>query len=140
MLSCEFCEIFKEQLFFIEHLWWLLLFLHLSVNSLGLNFCYSYCCQRRSFFQIIRRLNSGPLYEKNGIFPLNLSKTKTTNCRNSRLQLFFKISVLKNFAIFTGKHLMLELLDLNTCIQQRDFLFLFSSNISVAASEFLVTT
>ena len=32
---------------------------------------------------------------------LLLSKT----CRSSRLQMFFKIGVLKNFAIFTGKHL-----------------------------------
>ena len=28
-----------------------------------------------------------------------------SKCRNSRLQVFFKIDVLKNFAIFTGKHL-----------------------------------
>ena len=31
---------------------------------------------------------------------------KTKKLRSSRLQMFFKTGVLKNFAIFTGKHLL----------------------------------
>ena len=33
------------------------------------------------------------------------SSEKMTVCRSSRSQMFFKIGVLKNFALFTGKHL-----------------------------------
>ena len=33
------------------------------------------------------------------------AKSFSQNIRSSRLQIFFKIGDLKNFAIFTGKHL-----------------------------------
>ena len=45
------------------------------------------------------------LLKKQSIRPKVILPTRATLTRNNRSQMFFKISVLKNFAIFTGKHL-----------------------------------
>ena len=44
-------------------------------------------------------------YNKFSMIIFNDQKTLSSNSKSSRLQMFFKIGVFKNFAIFTGKHL-----------------------------------
>ena len=41
--------------------------------------------------------------------PSVMQQSNLAGCRSSRLQMFFKISVLKNFAMFTGKLLYCRL-------------------------------
>ena len=76
---------------------------------------YQYYRVSGMFHEMLVKTNGSFSYET----VMNIVKLRLSACRSSRSQMFFKIGVLKNFAIFTGKHLCWSLLQACNFIKKR---------------------
>ena len=98
MFSCEICEIFKST-YIKEHLRMTASALIplpplLLANAFRNLFCYHYC-YHQCHFRSVRH----SYWFRRYIFYVIIQ------FKSSRLQMFFKIGLHKNFTILTGKHL-----------------------------------
>ena len=76
---------------------------------------YQYYRVSGMFHEMLVKTNGSFSYET----VMNIVKLRLSACRSSRSQMFFKIGVLKKFAIFTGKHLCWSLLQACNFITKR---------------------
>ena len=101
LFSCEFCNISKNT-FYTEHLWATASALIDPDKIVNYFSVKSFWRLWTSFTQVSFLCNFGLGRSKQHcIWLFSCEKISRSSC----LQMFFKIGALKNFAIFTGKHL-----------------------------------
>ena len=101
VFSCEFCNILRT-LFFTEHLW-------AAAAQIDPDKIVNYFSLKSCLRTVYQHYTGKFLVFASGISRQCciwlFSCEKITISRSSRSQMLFKIGVLKNFALFTGKHL-----------------------------------